>query len=447
MSARHKSGLARKATMANGKETTETQKKIQDFMKKNPGKKVGDATVHGTVAEPVKPNGEAKDTAVAAEAKPAEPERVIEDKTFDSIDYSQGAIECHLIAMNMVDVHDYIGYAKELYDVVEESDSDNLVKIDGKRYDASTMFQRDVNKARRKEISAYLTRADSMHFFPALVCVAVADKCSVDENGMLVISESGIVAIDGQHRKSGIDAALATMGIDSDFAKEQIPVIVITSPLTLDERQQIFADINRTPKTVSKALSILFDHRDEFAIVTNEVAKELGDVVDLTRTSPTSGSSNVCSLSNIYNLVVNFATLEKKPRNKQPMRENVDHALAKAVALEVFKNYPSHDRLVAGTDTYGAVHSSYICYWSTLYQAIGNAASHVSKRLDPEAVAETIGRLVKSTNWDISNPAWKKFVHENAAGKHVVGTRTDDVTQASDAVETIWNDLLSGQQQ
>lgn len=402
------------------------QEAIDKFKKQNPGRKInplegGTGIAHGEAkTKPEQANGEQQQP---------EPERTIETKTFTVIPFKQGKIEGCILAMTMLDVADYMCFAEDLYDV--EKDKKGKAKL--KDMNPENTWQRGISASRPKDIAQYLM--NDIHFIPSLICIPVNDGVSIDGN-KLTLPENGLAALDGQHRKAGIEYLIsqAQVGPDSDFAKEEVSVIVITSDLDIDDRQQIFSDINRSAKVVSKALNILYDHRDPYAVLAHRIAKDLGDVVDLTHTAPTAKSSNVCSLSNIYNLVINFATEVKKNHARAPLRKNLTEDIVHDSVLAMIRAFPSFERLSAGHDTYGAVRASFpICFSSTGYQGMGSAAKHATYGVDASKVAETLGALVASTKWEQANPAWEPLMSD---GK--VKVRSEDINKAGSILEAMW---------
>lgn len=371
----------------------------------------------------------------AAKATEAPQQEVVEtpvDPTIlPFIKSTMGGLTCYTVVMSMLDIFNYTEYAKELYEVEEGEKSP----------DPSKTWQRTLNTTRAsKEIAPYLHQ--DLHFFPPIVCVVASDGVSIDEEaGTITIDASGLAVLDGQHRRAGIEFVINQVGPDSDFAKETIPVVVLGSDIDIDARQQIFADINRSAKVVSKALNILFDHRDQYATIAQAIAQELQDnggdcMVDLTRTVPTAKSNHVASLSNLYNLVVNFASSNPK-RHGSAMREGMDPQAIRDLALTVVSSFPSFERMKNGTDTYQGVRGAYICYTSTLYQGIGLALKHKLMGKPADQWNEAAKVLVSTTKWDNSNPMWQKEGKEIIVGGKV-GTRSEHVTRAAAELELAW---------
>jgi DGQHR domain-containing protein len=417
---------------------TERQKAIAAFKEKNKGKQQGNTTVHGEVKQ-----------SAATVAEQEEEKRIIEPKTFPVIQYKQGKLDCAILSMTMADIHDYTCFARDLYDV--QTVTDEKGKIKNLPVDPEYTWQRDLTKGRLVQIRDYLL--NDLHFFPAIVCVVSNDATSIDANGLRIGFDNdgnpGLAVLDGQHRKAGIDTLLAVdgMGPDSAFGKEQVSVIVITSAMDVDTKQQIFADVNRTAKVVSKALNILFDHRDPFAVIAHNVAKQLDGLVDLQRTAPKGSSSQALSLSNIYNLAINYGGVKKKGSKEFEAHHSAE--LVEAVVLSICNALPQLDAFRVGAK-YEDVRQQHIVYSSTLMQAIGLAAKQVTRAvgrtmnankevtaIDPRPILDLLPKLIARTNWHYNNPVWSEII-EGEEGKWKVKTRSGDVSKAQVVLEEMW---------
>ena len=82
-------------------------------------------------------------------------------------------------------------------------------------------------------------------------------------------------AIDGQHRLSALLQFAAAPPAGIDPALSQIPVILLLfnneRGTILAQVREIFVDINKTAKPVSKTREILLDDRDPFAILARDL--------------------------------------------------------------------------------------------------------------------------------------------------------------------------------
>jgi DGQHR domain-containing protein len=178
-------------------------------------------------------------------------------------------------------------------------------------YDA--IFQRDIDEDRVKEelLNDYLLIADKFKFFNPLTIALLPyqtgerkildsyrGEIAIDTQGRLTIERvDGIeitrasaapvgnirwdtdmivaTAIDGQHRLSALMKYAAAPPSGINPAKSQVPVILLLFNKErgdiLGQVREIFVDINKTAKPVSKSREILLDDRDPFAILARDL--------------------------------------------------------------------------------------------------------------------------------------------------------------------------------
>lgn len=396
---------------------------IDQFKKEHPAKQVQGAAVHG-------------DVPVAKTEEPATPveqqeERVIPPKEFFYLP-SNGVdgIDAVIVIMSMPDIVDYTQYAKYCYAVGEDGDRDNVSPRDA--------WQRKLDPKRAaNEIKPYL--GQELHFLPPLIGVVTSGEAfKLDEtNGKITLTEKSVAVLDGQHRRAGIEFYLAEAGLDSDFANEEVPVMIITSDLSVEDRQQIFSDINRNPKTVAKTLNIMFDHRDVYAVIAQRVAQTFDGHIELSKNTPGQSTSDICTVGNVYMLAYGFGAFNPKKKHS-PLREGLTAEVVQKVCETVILSLPSADRMLSGTDTYKGVRAAFPCYSSTFFQAIGLSLGRHLAGCPVDQLLDRTEKLIKGTQWTISNPDWRKpgFEVVHADGK--IGTRRDDIDNCAAVLSTMW---------
>lgn len=145
--------------------------------------------------------------------------------------------------------------------------------------------QRILQRNRVPEIASYIVDNPDDYVFSALTASykgTAVFKAIGDKNGLIgeleISLEDDLVINDGQHRRAAIEEA-----IRQNAAIENHTIAVVLFPYEdLDRVQQIFSDLNRTAKTTSKSLNILFDHRDLVSQVTLSVTEEVRAFRELT---------------------------------------------------------------------------------------------------------------------------------------------------------------------
>lgn len=169
--------------------------------------------------------------------------------------------------------------------------------------------QRVLNKARVPEIAGYLLKNTKNYVFSALTASIDAKKVKFDPLGeggtertigqLSIPMEAKFVINDGQHRRAAIEAALRE---NPDLGDETIAVVLFLD-VGLKRCQQMFADLNRYAIRTTTSLSILYDHRDEDALITKTLLQRVAVFSDLTETQKSTISNRsikLFTLSGIY---------------------------------------------------------------------------------------------------------------------------------------------------
>jgi DNA sulfur modification protein DndB len=171
--------------------------------------------------------------------------------------------------------------------------------------DPGRRSQRQLGKARFPKIARYITSNPDSYVLPALTASVDADfrfaRVGEEGNGRRL----GVLAIpltarftlnDGQHRAAAVMQALKeSPGLDM----ETIP-IVLFADIGLARSQQVFADLNRNAVHPAASITVLYDHRDDAAIITRHVIKRvplLGTLTDTERSALPRRSTALFTLS------------------------------------------------------------------------------------------------------------------------------------------------------
>lgn len=169
--------------------------------------------------------------------------------------------------------------------------------------------QRQLNRSRIPEMARYITENPNDYVFSAITVSIDGqvefEKISSDEAtgriGMLHIPmDSRFVINDGQHRRAAIETALRER---PELSDETISVVFFLD-IGLERCQQMFADLNRYAIRPSKSLGVLYDHRDETALLAKGLVLKSAifrDVVEVEKTTLSQRSRRLFTLSAIYN--------------------------------------------------------------------------------------------------------------------------------------------------
>jgi DNA sulfur modification protein DndB len=169
--------------------------------------------------------------------------------------------------------------------------------------------QRVLNKARLPEIARYVLDNPSSYVFSAITVsidgdarfqpIGVQEKHSGMLGALHVGMSSRFIINDGQHRRAAIEVALRER---PELANESIAVVFFIDA-GLEKCQQMFADLNRYAVRPSKSVGVLYDHRDERALIARLVVMKSGvfrDVVEMERSTLSARSRRLFTLSAIY---------------------------------------------------------------------------------------------------------------------------------------------------
>ena len=147
-----------------------------------------------------------------------------------------------------------------------------LFQFDEEELAPELRAQRQLNKSRLPELSRYITQNADNYVFSAITVSIDADVAFEQVDGAGNESRIGLLRVpmtarfiinDGQHRRAAIEQALHDR---PELGDETIAVCFFMDK-GLERCQQMFADLNRYAVRPSKSLGILYDYRDETALL------------------------------------------------------------------------------------------------------------------------------------------------------------------------------------
>jgi len=262
--------------------------------------------------------------------------------------------------------------------------------------------QRTLNKARIPEMSRYIIENPGSYVFSAITASIdgnvnfepFGDNAKHNRSGLLHVSmEARFIINDGQHRRAAIEVALKAT---PDLADETIAVVFFIDK-GLEHCQQMFADLNRYAIRPSKSLGVLYDNRDEFAILIKNIVLRspiFQDVVEVERSSLSPRSRKLFTLSSIY-----FATRELFKDLDVNVEDSID--LASSYWEEISNQFPEWRSVRERKMTSGEVRHGFIHSHSITLQALGRAGNMLLKQY-PKGWEKRISNLEK-IDWSRSN--------------------------------------------
>ena len=225
---------------------------------------------------------------------------------------------------------------------------------------------------------------------------------SLGEGGKLgrlyVSMESRLLINDGQHRRQAIEEALKE---NPDLAHEMISVVFFEDK-GLVRSQQMFSDLNKNAVKPTKSLSILYDHRDEFAKFVVAISSELeifSGRVELEKTAISNRSIKFFTLNGIADATRRFLGIKGT-------KISVDEQnMAKEFWNEIAKNIPEWQLLIQKRVTTSELRKEYVHSHTNLLNALG-IVGNVLQNEYPSDWKQKLASL-QNIDWSRSNPEWE----------------------------------------
>ena len=225
---------------------------------------------------------------------------------------------------------------------------------------------------------------------------------SLGEGGKLgrlyVSMESRLLINDGQHRRQAIEEALKE---NPDLAHEMISVVFFEDK-GLIRSQQMFSDLNKNAVKPTKSLSILYDHRDEFAKFIVAISNELemfSGRVELEKTAISNRSIKFFTLNGIADATRKFLGIKGT-------KISVDEQnMAKEFWNEIAKNIPEWQLLIQKRVTTSELRKEYVHSHTNLLNALG-IVGNVLQNEYPSDWKQKLASL-QNIDWSRSNPEWE----------------------------------------
>ena len=267
--------------------------------------------------------------------------------------------------------------------------------------------QRQLNRGRVPEMTRYLVANRSNYVFSAITASIDGDAEFIPGSGSeddlvgilrVQMKSARIIINDGQHRRAAIEAAIAEA---PELADETIAVVLFFDR-GLERCQQMFADLNRYAVRPSRSLSVLYDHRDEHAILAKMLLNRLpalAELVEFERTSLSPRSKSLFTLSAFY------TATEALLADFEPDDPDVRADLAASFWAKVADQMPHWDDVRCGIITSGALRDTFINSHSVALHALGRAGNSLMKLTKKGSSADPLPKL-KTVDWRKSAAIW-----------------------------------------
>lgn len=278
-----------------------------------------------------------------------------------------------------------------------------LFQFDEEELAPELRAQRQLNKARLPELSRYITENMDNYVFSAITASVDADITFEQIAGDGEASRIGLLRIpmsarfiinDGQHRRAAIDLALRNK---PELGDETIAVVFFLDK-GLERCQQMFADLNRYAIRPSKSLGILYDYRDETALLAKSLiagSDIFRDVVELEKTSLAPRSRRLFTLSAIYHATNELLTGLPETTPEQSAQLALDFWETVAGYMDEW------ERVRRGELTAGEVRADFIHTHGVVLQALARTGRALIQRY-PKQWQKKL-RHLKELDWRRAN--------------------------------------------
>ncbi|QCJ00891.1 DNA sulfur modification protein DndB [Agrobacterium larrymoorei] len=280
--------------------------------------------------------------------------------------------------------------------------------------------QRHLNRSRVPEIARYLVSNPSSYVFSAITASidgeAVFRPFDQDVSGrhgtLEVPMSSKIILNDGQHRQAAIAQAL----LQSPELADETIAVVLFHDRGLARCQQMFSDLNRYAVRPPRSLNVLYDHRDDRALVAKHILKgipDFADLVELERSSLSARAKQLFTLSALYTATAALFVGHDFP-NQDARGE---------IALDFWRQVsavmPHWGEVRSGQTSSGALRDEYIHSHGVTLHALGRVGNTLLKAgMDLSGALPALGQI----DWRRSSHLWK--------GRAVVAGRMSKSHQA-----------------
>ncbi len=283
-------------------------------------------------------------------------------------------------------------------------------KENDRDWPAELRQQRPLSMTRVKNFMVPYLVENPDHFYSALVVehlrpgetthdVKFIEDQDDENTGWVEMEGTEILeTLDGQHRLKSIELAVEE---SPELARETIAVLIVPHK-TVAVAQQRFSDLNKNAKPTPKALNVMFEQREEAALLAKNLAKNskmLDGRVNLASSSLSKRSPYIVTISSLYEAVkIVGPELQGDIDAKSEQLVNYwDTALAAM---------PDFERMVQGELTAGDIRSKYVYASGLGFEALAEVIRTI---LDdhPDKWETVLTNGLPRINWELGNFEWE----------------------------------------
>ncbi len=286
--------------------------------------------------------------------------------------------------------------------------------------------QRVLTKSRIPAITRYILENEDGYLFSSLTasynCQAEFRPLSNEQPDIGILEvpfEAEMVINDGQHRRAAIEEAVKQ---NPKLGEESISVVLFPFE-GIDRVQQMFSDLNRTARTTSKSLNILYNHRDLLSQIVLELIETLDafcELVDKDRVSLPIRSPKLFTLASIYDATQ--ALLGGVAQPDFDDKRDLAHKFWAAVA----QNLPEWGKVRSGELKPMELRQEFIHTHAVVLWAIGSMGQTLVS-VYPDIWEQKLQDL-RTINWRRTNKDWQGLAMQ---GSDVINRRQSRMDTAS----------------
>ena len=281
---------------------------------------------------------------------------------------------------------------------------------DSKDWPPELRQQRPLNMSRVKNFMVPYLLENEDHFYSALVVEHVrpddtnhsinfiADQDDPSTGWVEMNGSEILEAQDGQHRLKSIELAVAQ---SPEIAKEKIGLVIVPYKST-KVTQQRFSDLNKNAKPTPKALNVMFEQREQAALLAKSLAKNskmLDERVNLTSSSLTKRSPYIVTIATVYEAVkIVEPTLNGDDNAKS---EQLVHYWDTALSA-----LPDFERMVEEEIKPGDIRSRYL-YASGLGFEVLAEVIRTAVVSHPDNWEQVLTEGLPKINWELGYSEWE----------------------------------------
>jgi len=264
--------------------------------------------------------------------------------------------------------------------------------------------QRTLNKARIPDIACYLLDYSDNYIFSAITASVDAnvefqpegDKGHRRNIGTILIPmDARFVINDGQHRRAAIEHALKE---NPELGDDSIAVVLFIDA-GLKRSQQMFADLNKHAVRPTKSLSVLYDHRDPWAILAVELASNVPIFIDRTETEKTTISNRSINLFTLH--AIYQATKSLLSTSSDDIVKDSSRTFALNYWSRLGEIIPEWQSIIQHKVSAATLRKQYVHSHGVIIQALGEAGAELI-RVYPDNWQEHLSKLSK-VDWRRAN--------------------------------------------